>query len=192
MMDRHQTSRHLLLTAILLLPIGAVAAAEFGRFVPERSRLTFVSKQMGVPIHGSFSRFTAQLSFDPAHPETGSATLDVDLTSIDAGSDDATVEVKRRTWFDTANFPSARFVSTSVRHLGGDRYEVAGRLTIKGRSRDLTAPATFRREGRLGVFEGGFNLRRTLFGLGEGPWADIETVADDVQVRFRITAAANR
>jgi len=29
-------------------------------------------------------------------------------------------------------------------------------------------------------------LKRLEYAIGEGPWADVETVADEVQVRFRI------
>jgi len=42
------------------------------------------------------------------------------------------------------------------------------------------------------VFDGGFTLLRLQFGIGEGPWSDTETVANEVQVRFKLTGLAKK
>ena len=112
----------IVLAAAAMLCTG-VHAAEFNAVQADKSRVTFVSKQMNVPIDGKFGKFSAQISFDPAKPEAGRAQIEIDLTSIDAGSDDANTEVKRKAWFDTQNFPTAKFVAGSVRALGGARFE---------------------------------------------------------------------
>jgi polyisoprenoid-binding protein YceI/cytochrome b561 len=119
---------------------GSAAAAEFNQFQAGKSSLTFVSKQMGVPIDGSFRKFAASLAFDPAKPAAATARLDLDLNSIDAGSRDANDEVVGKPWFNVKVFPTATFVSSAVRPLGGDKFELVGKLTIKGKSQDLTAP----------------------------------------------------
>lgn len=178
-----------------LLALAALAAAlpvhavEYGKVLPEKSEIRFVSKQMGVPVDGRFRRFDAQLSFDPARPEAGSARISVDLAGLDTGNDEANAEARTRGWFDVRNFPAATFVSSGVKPLGPGRYEVAGTLTIKGRSREFSAPVTFRQDGANAVLEGSFVVKRLQFAVGEGPWSDLETVADDVQVRFKVTAA---
>ncbi|HEX6828174.1 MAG TPA: YceI family protein [Burkholderiales bacterium] len=178
--------------AVLLSAAVSAHAVEYGNVLSDKSEIRFVSKQMNVPIEGRFRKFTAELHFDPAKPESGSTRLSVDLGSIDAGSHDADEEVKTKGWFDIRNFPTATFASTAVKPLGPNRYEVSGKLAIKGRSRDVTAPFTFRQDGANAVLEGSFVLKRLLFGIGEGPWSDVDTVADDVQVRFRLTAAPGR
>lgn len=173
----------------LAVALPPAQAAEFGRLLPEKSSLGFVSRQMGVPVEGRFRKFTAAIVFDPAKPAQGSARLDVDLASIDAGSPEATDEVAGKSWFDVKVFPVASFVSTAVWPLGGERYEVAGRLSIKGRSRDIVVPAVFRQEGGNGVFAGTFTLKRLDFALGEGMWSDVATVANEVQIRFHIVTS---
>ncbi|TCS74076.1 polyisoprenoid-binding protein YceI [Sulfuritortus calidifontis] len=178
---------------ILLMPLSlAVQAAPFDQVRLDQSRLGFVSKQMAVPVEGQFRRFNAQLSFDPARPQAAQAGIEIDLASIDAGSREANEEVVGRNWFNVRQYPTARFVSSGVRPLGGDRYEVRGTLTIKGKSREVTAPFSFRPAGGQGVFEGGFALKRLDFGIGEGPWGDTGIVADEVQIKFRIVAASTR
>ena len=72
---------------------------------------------------------------------------------------------------------------------GGNRYSVVGKLTIKGRTRDVVVPATFTTQGATGVFAGSFTLRRGDFAIGEGAWSAFDVVANDVQVRFNIVAA---
>lgn len=179
----------LFLALLLGASAGSARAAEFGLFQPEKSSLTFVSKQMGVPVDGTFKKFAATLAFDPARPAAASAKFDLDLASIDAGSKDANDEVVGKAWFNLKTFPTASFVSTAVKPLGGDRYELAGKLTIKGKAQDIVAPMSFRQEGANGVFDGSFTLKRLDFAVGDGIWSDVSAVANEVQIKFRIVAA---
>jgi len=179
---------------LFLLLAGALAstsahAVEFGQVQADKSTVSFVSKQMGVPVNGFFKRFNAQLKFDPAKPETAKTRVEIELASIDAGSTEANDEVVGKDWFHVRNFPAAVFESKSVKALGGGKFEVRGALTIKGKNRDVVAISGFREEGKAGVFEGGFVLKRLDFGIGEGPWGDPGTVADEVQIRFKLVTS---
>ena len=177
---------------IAALSLAAVAtviyAADLTVFAPEKSSLSFVSKQMGVPVEGKFRKFDARLVVDPAKPEAGKVQLDIDLASIDAGSKDADDEVKSKNWFNVALFPKASFVSTSVKVLGGGKYEALGKLTLKGTTRDISVPFAVKADAAGALFEGGFTLKRLQFKIGEGVWGDTDTVADDVQIRFKVFA----
>ncbi len=181
--------RFTLLLCATLLPAGQALAAQFDRILPAQSQVSFVSRQMGVPVQGEFRRFNAQIAFDPARPDTAQATLEVELASFDMGSREVYDEVVSRNWFDVRQHPTARFVATGLRHLGGERYEVRGQMTLKGRTREVVAPFTYRLQGRNAVLEGAFPLKRLDYGIGTGPWGDTSIVADEVQVRFRFVAA---
>ena len=177
--------------AILAACFAAGAGSAYAQRVTavdlDKSAITFVSKQMNVPVEGKFGKFSAQLAFDPAKPGEGRVQVELDLASIDTGNDEANDEVKGKGWFDVKNHPSARFVSSSVKSLGVGRYEVAGKLTIKGRTREVTAPFTFKPAGQGAVFDGAFVLKRLDYAIGEGAWSDTDTVANEVQVKFRFT-----
>lgn len=177
-----------LLLSAVLLPAGQALATQFDRILPAQSKISFVSRQMGVPVQGEFRRFNTQIAFDPTRPDMAQASLEVDLASFDMGSREVYDEVVSRNWFDVRQFPTARFVSTGLRHLGGDRYEVRGQMSLKGRTREVVAPFTYRLQGRNAVLEGAFPLRRLDYGIGTGPWGDTSIVADEVQVRFRFVA----
>jgi len=154
---------------VSLAPITA-GAAEYTQVAAAQSSIAFSYQQMGVKMDG----------------------LDVDLASVDTGAPEGDQEVAGKPWFDTRAFPSARFVSGAVKPLGGNRYEVAGKLSIKGRTQDVVVPATFTAQGNAGVFDGTFTIRRADFSIGEGTWAKFDIVANDVQVKFRITAVPGK
>lgn len=181
--------RSTVIAAGLALALPALAAGTYSRVLPEKSSLAFVSQQMGVSVDGTFRKFAATLDFDPAKPEAGKATLDIELASIDAGGQEANDEVKGKNWFDVKQFPTARFVSTSVKPLGNNRFEVRGQMSIKGKTREVAAPFTLKPEGAGAVLEGSFPLKRLDYGVGTGAWGDTSVVADEVQIRFRLAVA---
>ena len=179
-----------LFIASFAVAAGNAAAIEYGAVQSDKSTLTFTSRQMGVPVQGRFPKFTARVAFDPAKPDAAKVDISIDLAAIDAGSKDANDEVVGKQWFNVKMFPVASFTSNAVKTLGANRYEVTGPLTIKGKAVPVTAAFTFKAEGGNGIFDGSFTLKRIDFAIGEGPWADLSTVAHEVQVNFHVIASA--
>ena len=178
-----------LAAAVLVLPAQAV---EFNAVQADKTQIAFTYKQMNVPVDGKFRKSAASIAFDPAKPQAAKATLEIDLTSIDAGSQEANDEVAGKLWFNTKAFPKATFVSSSVKALGGNKFEVAGKLTIRDKTRDVAAPFTMAQQGANAQFEGTFTIKRADFGIGQGAWADFDTVANEVQIKFKFVAAAKK
>ena len=174
----------------LLLTASLASGTEFTVTRPQQSSIAFVSKQMGVPVEGGFRKFTALIAVNPAKPEAGTARINIDLGSIDAGSAEANEEVVGKAWLDAKNHPTASFVSGSVKNLGNNQYEIAGKMTIKGKTLDIKAPFTLRQESGTLVIDGQFPLKRLNYGIGSGVWGDTSVVADEVQIRFHFTVAA--
>lgn len=175
--------KRLLYVIALLLPVIAFAV-EYSKVQPDSS-ITFVSRQMSVPVAGVFKKFTANIRINPAKPETGTANIEIDLASIDAGSTEANDEVKGKNWFDVAEYPKASFVSNSVKALGGGKFEATGKMTIKGKTIEVRAPFTLTEDKGLNI-DGVFALKRLDFGIGSGLWSDTSVVADEVQIKFHI------
>jgi len=174
--------------ALVLSPLSQ--AAVFGQVQPDQSNIAFTFEQMGVKMDGQFRQFEAQLQFDPEQPSEGSAKFQVELGSVTLGSPEFDQEVVGKDWFNVKSFPKAEFVSTGIKAVADNRYEVSGVLTIKGQSQTVTVPANFKTEGNKGVFEGEFTIERGQFNIGEGSWAKFDIVANDVFIKFRITALA--
>lgn len=170
--------------AVLLLASGSAGAQ--GVLI-DRSEIRFVSKQMGVNVEGKFRRWKASVDFKPTDLARSRADFEIDLASIALGSEEAETAVKRPRWFDTSKFPVATFASTSLTDLGNNRYEIAGRLTLKGQSRDIAIPVVMKKDpAGNAVAEGAFTLQRLDFNLGDSQGTDPAVVADDVQVKVRM------
>jgi polyisoprenoid-binding protein YceI len=173
-----------------LLTVPAAHAVEFNQFQAAKSSLSFVYKQMNVPVDGQFKSFRAKIAFDPAKPAAAKAEFEIDLASIDAGSKDANDEVAGKAWFDTRQFPVAKFVAASVKPLGNNRFEVAGKMSIKGKTLDLATPVTMTQQGNSASFDGSLVLKRADYAIGDGIWADFGTVANEIQIKFRLVATS--
>ena len=173
--------------ALILLSTTGIspACAADQVLVPAQSEVTFVAKQMGVAMDGRFKTFAAQSAFDPKSPQTSKIAFTVDLGSV-ALSSDADAELVKPDWFNTSKFPKATFQSTVIKALGGGRFDVTGKLNIKGTVRDLVVPMQLKQAAGLSTATGSFVLKRLDFKVGEGEWSDTTMVANDVQVKFKL------
>ena len=183
----------------VILRTAALAAASFAALVvaptpalaqqkldAAKSEMLFVSKQMGVPVEGRFRKFDAQIAFDPKKPEAGKVAFTIDMGSATFGSPEVDVELPKATWFNVPKFPQATFQSSAIKAVGAGRFEVAGKLSIKGSSRDVVVPVALTQAGGSTTATGAFAIKRLEFKIGEGDWADTSMVANDVQVKFKL------
>ncbi|MGA7777199.1 MAG: YceI family protein [Paraburkholderia sp.] len=154
-----------------------------------KSKVTATSKQMNVPVDGTFKKFTAQLDFDPAKPAAGSAKLSIDTASYDLGDESYNQQVRGKDWFNTAQFPNATFVSSAIAPAGGNQFKVSGTLTIKGKSENVTVPVTVTQQGATQTFDGTLPIKRSQFDIGLGEWKDTSVVADEVLIKFHLVDA---
>jgi polyisoprenoid-binding protein YceI len=166
--------------------LAAAPALADQKLVPAQSEIQFVSKQMGVPVEGRFKKFDAQIAFDPAKLATSKIAFTVDTGSATLGVPESDAELPKAPWFNVPKFPQATFQSTGIKALGGGKFEVAGKLTIKGQTQDVVAPATLTQSGATTTATGTFTLKRLAFKIGEGEWTDTSMVANDVQVKFKL------
>ena len=183
---------HFAALAAGLVLVTSSTAAPFQGVQLDKSSITFRYKQMGVSMDGKFGKFASTLSFDPAKPEQASATIDIDLASIDTGSGEGDDEVVGKPWFHTAAFPKAVFVLKQMKTTAPNAYEASGTLSIKGRARELKFPVKYVAQGAKGQLSASFTLARADFAIGEGVWSKFDVIANDVLVNFQLTVQAGK
>lgn len=166
--------------------LAAQAAVAQQKLVPAQSEVQFTARQMGVPLEGHFKKFDAQVSFDPAKLATSKIVFTVDTGSATMGSRETDAELPKATWFNVPQFPQATFQSSAIKALGAGKFEVTGKLSIKGMARDVVVPVTLVQNGATTLATGALPLKRLAFKIGENEWADTSMVADDVQVKFKL------
>ncbi len=175
------------LACAVLLAAGSARAADW-TIDPAASKLGFAGKQNGEAFAGKFSRFSGTVAFDPAKPEAGHADIVIDMASAGTGDTQRDEALPQAEWFNAKTFPQGHFVATGFRPKGGDAYEAAGKLSIRGISRDVTLPFTLRVSGDTAHASGHLDLVRTSYGVGQGPWSSGQWVALEVGVDLDVVA----
>lgn len=179
----NKTRSALILAASLALTGVAFAQA---KVVPAQSQITFAIKEMGVPVEGKFSKWTADIAFDPKKPEAGKVAFTIATSSAAFGVPETDAEVPKAEWFNVAKFPSATFASTAIKATGGGKFDVAGKLTVKGVTKDVVVPIALAQAGPTTTATGAFTIKRNDFHVGEGEWSDTSQLANEVAVKFKI------
>ena len=172
------------LLALTLLVSTRVEAKPYTGIVPTSSSVTFRYSQMGVSMDGRFNKFSADLQLDPSKLEIARARVIIDLSSIDTGSSEADKEVVGKSWFNVAGYPTATFVLETLKQTGSGQLEASGKLTMKGRTREIRAPLKL---SPRGVVTGNFVIRRADYGIGEGMWSKFDVVANEITVNLSFT-----
>jgi polyisoprenoid-binding protein YceI len=190
MKSKLRTRLWMLVQALLvMLLIGSVNysyALEYSSIDTTKSRITFTSKLMGSKISGNFGKFSGKVSFNPDEPEKAKANLTIEMASFNAGGEELQEEAKGKDWFSTKLFPTASFVTDSVKATGSNSLDAHGTLTIKGKAVPLLIAMKYQPQGKQMVFDASFQVLRLDFGLGAGNWADTSAVANEVPVNVHL------
>lgn len=152
-----------------------------------KSHIAATFTQSGVPVDAPFSKFSGRVVYDPANAAASSASIDVNMASLDIGDEAYNEEVRKPSWFDSARYPTGSFRSSSIAPNGANKFNATGKLTIKGRAVTLTVPVTVVSVGGATAFDGAFSLSRKAFAIGDPAWEDY--VDDKVTVKFRLVQA---
>jgi polyisoprenoid-binding protein YceI len=105
---------------------------------------TFVMYEIGhfgtTTNRGRFSTKDGSVQFDRAG-KSGQVEVIMDMTSVNTGVDALNRQIQGRDFFNVAQFPTGRFVSTNWVFDGDKVREVSGILTLVGQSHPVTLRA---------------------------------------------------
>ena len=185
------SARSLASVVLLIALLGATVQVALAQPTPAQlvaagSEIGFTTRQMGVPVDGKFGKFSAQVTLDPRQPASGSVAFTIDTTTARFGSAEIDAEIPKAIWLDSKRFPQASFQSSAIKASGPGRFEVAGKLTIKGQTRDVVVPVTLTQAGATSTASGQVVIKRLDFKVGEAEWTDTSLLANDVTVRFKL------
>ena len=143
-------------------------------------------------LYGMVGAMSGTLDIDPARPGAAKVAIDIPLSGLTVTSPGFAKHLATADLFDTAKFPTARFVSRSVT-VRGTQATIAGDLTLRGITKPLTLDARLHGAGANPMnkkptvgFDATATIKRSDFGLGYA----VPAVSD--QVKLEITAAFER
>jgi len=171
--------------ALLVAAAGATAADYTAQ---PGSTLGFSASFQGEHFEGRFERFTPKIRFDPAQLQDSRFDVAIDLGSADTDNTDRDEVLLGEEFFAIASQSQARYLATSFRHVGGDRYAADGTLTLRGISQPVELLFTWT-AGATPVLAGETTLKRLAFDVGTGDWSDTALMPDEVKVVTRLQLA---
>jgi polyisoprenoid-binding protein YceI len=188
-MLRNTSPRQFFLLPAVLVLAGVVLAAD-ANVDAGKSTLVATFRQENVPVDAPFRKFSGSIVYDAAKPAAANASLDIDMASLDLGDAGTSAEVRKKTWFDSAAFPTASFRSTAIKPGAAGHFDATGTLTIKGRALTVTLPIAVQSAAGQSTFTGSYVLSRKSFGIGDPQWDDV--LDDKVTVRFTIVTVSRK
>jgi polyisoprenoid-binding protein YceI len=175
-----QRSRWILSAAVALTLFGggSLQAAEYLAEAQSGNRLTFNAEQQGAEFQGRFEKFSARLVIDVDQPDSNCLEATIDLNSVNTEYQERDDYLRGEEWFNVAKWPTAKFITRSLKAVGEGRYLADAELTL----RDVThpVPMEFSFDGQH--FSGRAKLDRRVFGVGQGMWEDERMVGAEVTV----------
>lgn len=183
----------LLGTLALAAPL---AFAQTSTWVPDKahSEVDFTILHMSLSnVRGHFGNIGGTVVLNEADIRKSTVDISIDVTSVDTGVAARDADLKSSNFFDTAQFPTATFVSTSVAKAANG-LTVSGNLTLHGVTRPVilqvlgpTGPVTGMDHKPHSGFSATTTISRAAFGIGtKYPTA---VVGDEVKLTVDLDAA---
>ncbi len=179
----------IILTGLAFAPASpetAATAAEAvvgGNWAVADGALSFTVTQMQADVAGTFTGWTAEITFDEA-TRTGAVSVTIPLSGMAVGA--VTTQAAGPEFFDAAAHPAALFTATIAEESGG-QLAATGTLTLRGMQVPVTLPFALEIAGDTATMTGQTTLDRRDFGMGPG-FPDETTVGFGVTVVVALTA----
>jgi len=165
---------------LMLIALFSLAVAEANIMANNKTgKVAFAGKHAGMKFEGVFKKWDASLVLPPDENALIQATFD--LTTAKTGDSTYDSTLPEGDWFDVENHPEGSFKSTRI-VKNGQRYDVSGHLTLKGKTRPITF-ALIEKETHL---EASFDIDRIAYGIGLESDPDAEWVSRDINMSLSI------
>lgn len=170
-------------------------------FIVDRvhSEAAFQVRHLITKVRGKFAEFEGVIRFDESMPERSAVSFTIQTESVDTSYAERDAHLRSTDFFAVTDHPTIAFESSRVIRVSENQFEVFGRLTMRGVSREIVIPATYLGTAtdpsghqRIG-FEADLTVNRKDFGLN---WnATLATggllVGDNVHISLSIQAVAS-
>jgi polyisoprenoid-binding protein YceI len=174
------------LSVAFVLAAARDAQAETFKLDPVHSFIVFQVGHLNLGhAWGLFVAPTGSIAIDDADPSKSSIQVEVKADSFNTANERRDAHVEGPDFFDSKQFPTISFRSTSVKKTGDKTYEASGDITLHGVTKPLTVTLTKLGERDTGrpfgyrvAYETTFTIKRTDFGITTMK----EVVGDEVKL----------
>jgi len=155
---------------------------------PSHTQIVFAYDHMGFTNNmGVIAQPTGTLTLDKANPAASKVSIEIPVANLKTGIPALDTHLMKPEFFDSAKFPTATFVSTSIKPDGATGADITGNLTIKGITKPVTLDAEFYGAGanpmnkkeNVGFVATG-SIKRSDFGMSTA----VPVVGDAVELKI--------
>lgn len=181
------------LTCLSLVLIALPALAQIPPAVkwkvdPEQSEIVFSAKNAGHEFTGKFTRWNADIIFDPKNVAASSVKVAVETGSALTGNKTYDGTLPSTIWFDSKTFPEAVFTANKFKEISPGNYEASGSLRLKGVAQPLVLPFAVTFKGREALMTSEITIDRLKFGVGKASDATGDWVSKDIKLSIKVQA----
>ena len=161
------------------------------------SEVSFKVKHLGIStVTGYFRDYEATVASETGRLQDLQVRAVIQAASIDTGNAKRDAHLRSEDFFEAETYPTITFVSTGIRNVDEDEFEVLGNLTMHGVTRPVVLEAELVGQGvdpwggRRVAFEGEAEIARKDFGLSWNKALETGGVLVGEDVRIEIAAEA--
>jgi polyisoprenoid-binding protein YceI len=188
-MFKHSSATLVVATVCLASPWCPAAEATRYALDSSKSTLVYGFVQAGAKNQGKFAHFAVSLEFSAENVAASHLSVNVDVKSLNTGDAQRDEALRSDDFFAVQKYPQATFTATQIAQTASG-FDAVGKLTIRGVTRDVHVPFSFRTASEqghnVGYLAGTLSLRRLDFGLGQGEWKSTEWIANEVSVTYSL------
>jgi len=168
---------------------------------PMHSEVQFKVKHLVIStVSGFFKSFEGELETDNDDFTNAKISFSLDINSIDTNQSQRDEHLKSAEFFDAEKYPKISFKSTSFTKTGDEEYKLAGDLTVKDVTKQLTLDVEFggSADDFYGNTKAGFEItgkiNRKDFGL---TWSGVTeagavVVGEDIKLLINVQFAKQK
>lgn len=153
-----------ILTAlVMVLGFGAVAAQGTYGIDTVHSNVTFKVRHLVSKVSGEFTDFDGTIVADFENLDASSVEFTIQTASIDTKNEKRDGHLRSADFFDVEKYPEITFKSSKITKVDDDSFAVAGTLTLRGVSKEITLTVDFLGEvTAMGGTRAGYELTTTV------------------------------
>jgi polyisoprenoid-binding protein YceI len=162
---------------------GAPTSVSGSWILDPASSIGFSGSNAGTDFHGTFTRWSADIRYNPAAPESSTISASIETASAADGVPMHDETLRQAEWFNVAKYPKAEFKATKISADGA----IEGTLQIKDRTLPVTGLKATVENGVLKI-AGHFEIDRKAADLGQESDAGGDYVSLKIGVDVNVTA----
>jgi polyisoprenoid-binding protein YceI len=153
----------ILMALVIALAVGTASAGEIYTIDTVHSNVTFTVRHLVSKVSGQFNEFDGTVTADFADLGTSGVEFTIKAASIDTRNEKRDGHLRSADFFDVEQYPEITFKSTKVTKVDDDSYAVAGTLTMRGVSKEITLTVDYLGSmNAMGGTRAGFELSTTI------------------------------